>query len=152
MNLISHDSPPHVPPSAEELCAAIRGHHIGEHPVLALAAEFGTLYQTMQASCTHQCCCPRVELVLAVDTWAADHLPVPCGGARMHTESLGAVIDRLARLQVHAYHLLMTADLTQDPQVHAAWYRLAELVEGYTDLTTELTRRSLRLPALGDGG
>ncbi|MFF0491857.1 DUF4254 domain-containing protein [Nocardia sp. NPDC004068] len=151
MNFIPYDSRPHVLPSAEELCTAIRGHHIGRHPVLELAADFGTLYQTMP-TCETQCCCPRVELVLAVDTWAADHLPVPRGGARMHTESLGAVIDRLARLQVHAYHLLMTADLSQDPQVHAAWYRLAELVDGYTDLTTELTRRSLRLPALGDGG
>ncbi|MFF0489774.1 DUF4254 domain-containing protein [Nocardia sp. NPDC004068] len=152
MRLISHGPQPHVLPSGEELCAAIRGHHIGGHPLLELAAELGSLYQTMRA-CPHQCCCPRVELVLAVDTWAANHLPVPCGGARMHTESLGAVIDRLARLQVHAYHLLMTVeDLGKDPQVHAAWYRLAELVEGYTDLNTELSRRSLRLPALGDGG
>ncbi|MFF0492503.1 DUF4254 domain-containing protein [Nocardia sp. NPDC004068] len=152
MGLISHGSQPQVLPSADELCAAIRGHHIDAHPVLELAAEFGTLYQTARSSAL-QCCCPRVELVLAVDTWAAGNLPVPCGGARMHTESLGAVIDRLARLQVHAYHLLMTvADLSTDPQVHAAWYRLAELVEGYTDLNTELSRRSLRLPALGDGG
>ncbi|MGV9676923.1 DUF4254 domain-containing protein [Nocardia sp. NPDC003482] len=152
MSPVSHGSGSQVLPSGEELCAAIRGHHIGDHPVLELAAEFGRLYQAMR-TCVNQCCCPRAELVFAVDAWAATHLPVPCGGARMHTESLGAVIDRLARLQVHAYHLLMTvADLSTDPQVHAAWYRLAELVEGYTDLNTELSRRSLRLPALGDGG
>ncbi|MGQ4615001.1 DUF4254 domain-containing protein [Nocardia sp. R7R-8] len=54
---------------------------------------------------------------------AAMHLPVPHSGARLHTETLGAVIDRLARSQVRAYHLLMTVDDVADPQVHAAWYR-----------------------------
>ncbi|WP_280244459.1 DUF4254 domain-containing protein [Nocardia abscessus] len=90
--------------------------------------------------------------MLAVDTWAAMHLPVPRSGARLHTETLGAVIDRLARSQVRAYHLLMTVDDVADPQVHAAWYRLAELVDGYTDLADALTQRSVGLPALGDGG
>ncbi|MET8779477.1 hypothetical protein ABZV58_31140 [Nocardia sp. NPDC004654] len=59
------------------------------------------------------------------------------------------MIDRLAEAQVRAYHLLMTVD-PADPRVHAAWYRLAELVDGYTDLITEVIHRARRLPALGD--
>ncbi|MGV9823302.1 hypothetical protein [Nocardia xishanensis] len=39
----------------------------------------------------------------------------------------------------------MTVD-PADPVVHAAWYRLAELVDGYTDLTTAVTQRARRLP------
>lgn len=63
----------------------------------------------------------------------------------MHSESLGTVIDRLAVRQVQAFHLLMNAE-PSDPIVHAAWYRLAELVDDYTDLTTAVARRSRRLP------
>ncbi|MET8875724.1 DUF4254 domain-containing protein [Nocardia sp. NPDC004604] len=107
------------------------------------------MYQRHLAAFGSECCCRRDELVLAVDVWVTDHLPLPHPAATMHTETLGAVIARLAEAQVHAYHLLMTID-PADPAVHAAWYRLAELVDGYTDLTTDLARRARRLPALGD--
>ncbi|MET7773762.1 DUF4254 domain-containing protein [Nocardia sp. NPDC005366] len=138
-------------PSAEYLCSAIRGHHVAAHRVTRIAAGLGRLYQRGSSARAPRCCCGRGELVLAIDTWVAEHLPVPHPDARLHTETVGAVIDRLARTQVYAYRLLMTVDNVADPQVHAAWYRLAELVDGYTDLNTSLSQRSLRLPALGDG-
>lgn len=140
-----------VLPSGEELCAAIRGHHIGPHPVARLAAEFGQLYRDIPVTPPWECYCRRDELVLAVDSWAAMWLPVPRPGARLHTESLGVVVGRMARIQVHAYRLLMTVPDVSDPLVHTAWYRLAELVDGYTDLAAALDGRSVRLPALGDG-
>lgn len=61
-------------------------------------------------------------------------------------ESMGVVVDRLARQQVRAYHLLMTAK-PSDPLVHAEWYRLAQLVDDYTDLATAVTHGARRLPA-----
>ncbi|MGY1876359.1 DUF4254 domain-containing protein [Nocardia gipuzkoensis] len=145
------DDDARVLPSGESLLSAIRGHHVDAHRLARFAAEFGRLYQGSPAWLRCGCRCGSDELVLAVDSWAAMHLPVPRSGARLHTETLGAVIDRLARSQVRAYQLLMTVDDVADPQVHAAWYRLAELVDGYTDLADALTQRSVRLPALGDG-
>lgn len=135
--------------SGEALLSAIRGHHIGIHPLAKLAHEFGLMYQRRLATFGSECRCRRDELALAVDVWVADHLPIPHPTATMHTETLGALIARLAEAQVHAYHLLMTIDPV-DPAVHAAWYRLAELVDGYTDLITDVARRARRLPALGD--
>ncbi|MET7774072.1 DUF4254 domain-containing protein [Nocardia sp. NPDC005366] len=137
--------------SGEALLSAIRGHHVGDHPLAGFARELGALHHRLLVGLDPECRCRRTELVLAVDVWAGDHLPVPHPSATVHTETLGAVIDRLACTQVRAYHLLMTVDVC-DPRVHAAWYRLAELVDGYTDLVTEIARRSRRLPALGDGG
>ncbi|MFI7664154.1 DUF4254 domain-containing protein [Nocardia sp. NPDC049526] len=136
-------------PSGEALLSAIRGHHVGVHPLAKLAHDFGVIYQRRLAMFGSECHCRRDELALAVDVWVTDHLPIPRPGASMHTETLGAVIARLAEAQVHAYHLLMTID-PADPAVHAAWSRLAELVDGYTDLTTDIARRARRLPALGD--
>ncbi|MGW4769888.1 DUF4254 domain-containing protein [Nocardia sp. NPDC004278] len=114
-----------------------------------MAHEFGVMYQRRLPTFSSECGCRADELALAVDVWVADHVPIPHPGARMHTETLGAVIARLAQAQVYAYHLLMTID-PADPLVHAAWYRLAELVDGYTDLTTDIARRARRLPTLGD--
>ncbi|MBH0777708.1 DUF4254 domain-containing protein [Nocardia bovistercoris] len=138
-------------PSGEELCAAILGHHVGGHPLSRIAARLGVLYRHEAGHTLTECGCDRTELVLAADEWTAVCLPVPRSGARLHTESLGAVIDRLARLQVGAYRLLLTVEDVRDPRVHTAWYRLAELVDGYTDLADALVGRVVRLPALGDG-
>ncbi|MEV0359400.1 DUF4254 domain-containing protein [Nocardia sp. NPDC050697] len=149
MPVPSRDPTPPLLPSAEELCSAIRGHHIAPHPVTRFAGELGHLYQQPHAR-PSECNCRREELALAVDLWASGNLPIPYPDARLHTETLGAVIDHLARTQTHAYHLLMTTDDVSAPHVHAAWYQLAELVDGYTELALALTQRSTRLPAPGE--
>ncbi|WP_431955843.1 DUF4254 domain-containing protein [Nocardia lijiangensis] len=136
-------------PSGEALLSAIRGHHVGGHPLAKLANRLGLLHRHRLTESADECRCSSAEFVLAVDAWVADHLLLPHPAATLHTETLGAVIDRLAEAQVHAYHLLMTVD-PAGPIVHAAWYRLAELVDGYTDLITEVTQRARRLPVLGD--
>lgn len=128
--------------------SAIRGHHLGHHPLTRLAHQLGRMHHWLLLGAGRECRCRRTELILAVDVWVGGHLPRPHPAATLHTETLGAVIDRLAHAQVRAYHLLMTID-PADARVHAAWYRLAELIDGYTDLTTEVTRRTRRLPALG---
>ncbi len=139
-------------PPAGELSAAIHGRHIGAHALTRLAARLGVLHRRTR-TCPHtddECDCGRVELILGVDLWATLWLPRPRAGARLHTESLGAVLDRMARSQVHAFRLLMTLPPT-DSRVLVAWYRAAELVDGYNDLADALVARAVRLPALGDG-
>lgn len=138
-------------PSDEELLSAIRGHHIGDQPLCGFAREFGILHeQLLETSGAHaEIARRRDELAVEVDTWVAARLPVPHPNASLHTETVGRLLDRIAEAQVHAYRLLMTIS-PDDPRVHAAWYRLAELVDGYTDLTREVIQRARRLPALGD--
>ncbi|MFC3963282.1 DUF4254 domain-containing protein [Nocardia jiangsuensis] len=112
----------------------------GPHPVARLATELGALYQELEFPGR------REELISSVDTWAARHLPAPRADARPSGETLGVVVDRIAYTQVRAYRLLMTADDLAAPRVHAAWFRLAELADSYTDLVTAFGRRGLRLP------
>ncbi len=85
----------------------------------------------------------RARLVRDIDRWAERRLPSARGGAYLHTESLGAVIDRLAHLSATAYAAL-AADAEWD--LWFAWERLAELALAYEDLATELTIGRRRLP------
>ncbi|WP_245839092.1 DUF4254 domain-containing protein [Nocardia donostiensis] len=94
------------------------------------------------------CRARRAELIHGIDCWAATQLPPAHGGAHMHTESLGAVIDRLARYAVLA-RIALTTDTTE-LELHHAWKRLAELALGYCDMASELAAGLRRLPDLGD--
>ena len=132
-------------PTGEALLSAIRGHHVGPHPLTSIAHRFGQLHQQYLHGPACPACPGRSELSRQADLWVVEHVPPPHPEAILHSESLGTVIDRLAIQQVQAFHLLMDAE-PSDPIVHAAWYRLAELVNYYTDLTTAVARRSRRLP------
>ncbi|CAM4344527.1 DUF4254 domain-containing protein [Nocardia ninae] len=131
--------------SGGALLSAIRGHHVGIHPLADLARQFGLMYQRRQDASATEFHCRRSELMRAVDAWAAEHQTSPHPNATLHTETLGSVIDQVAEAHVHAYQLLMTINPT-DPAVHAAWFRLAELVDSYSDLITKVIQRSRRLP------
>jgi hypothetical protein len=95
----------------------------------------------------------RATLISGIDLWAR-RLPPPRCGARPHPESLGELIDRIAAAAAHAFHLLMTDDLSGD-RMHAAWTRLAELELGYADLLSDIRSGRRYLPpaaALGGAG
>ncbi|WP_405160322.1 DUF4254 domain-containing protein [Nocardia sp. NBC_01499] len=87
----------------------------------------------------------RARLVLAIDRWVATELPPPHGGAHMHTETVGMVVDRLAQFSVSANETLSSAP---EWTVHGAWERLAELALGYHDLAFEVSAGFRRLPYL----
>ncbi|MFG1795796.1 DUF4254 domain-containing protein [Nocardia sp. NPDC049149] len=137
-------------PSDDALILAIRGHRTDNHQLCQLASELGQLHWRLATDPPDtETSLERTELMLKIDVWVAVRLPVPHRTATLHTETIGSIIDRFAQAVTHAYHLLMTLDPT-DERVHAAWYRVAELADGYTDLTTEVIRRARRLPAPGD--
>ncbi len=133
-------------PGQDDLLSAIRGHHIGRHPLNGWAAELGIVHTQLlrypgMALLRHR----RTRLIAAIDSWLAPRLALPHATAICHTETMGTLVDRIAATQVQAWTRLM--DLPADhPDVHDAWYRLAELVETYTDLVTGLDRRSTYLP------
>src|SRR5690606_25680982 len=87
----------------------------------------------------------RTRLIAAIDSWLAPLLALPHETAICHTETMGMLVDRIAATQVQAWTRLMSLPADHS-DVHDAWYRLAELVETYTDLVTGLDRRSTYLP------
>ncbi|RJO77585.1 DUF4254 domain-containing protein [Nocardia panacis] len=84
----------------------------------------------------------RAELVGSIDNWVAGNV-AHRAGASLHTETLGAVIDRMAAKWVAAQEAL---HLETQGAVHQQWCRLAELADGYQDLITDVTERRRRLP------
>ncbi|MFQ6396870.1 DUF4254 domain-containing protein [Nocardia sp. KC 131] len=91
----------------------------------------------------------RADLVDRIDNWVADNIQHRAG-ASLHTETLGAVIDRMAAKWVAAQQALTKqtpADPLQlDGEAHLQWSRLAELVDGYKDLITDVSEHRRRLP------
>ncbi|MCP2289307.1 DUF4254 domain-containing protein [Nocardia sp. NPDC050713] len=87
----------------------------------------------------------RGELVLAIDDWVTRSVPQHRLGATLHTETVGAVIDRLAESSVRAHHALMTLD-AHDELLHCAWHHLAELADAYDDLIRDVLAGRRRLP------
>ncbi|MFD0365231.1 DUF4254 domain-containing protein [Nocardia sp. GCM10030253] len=136
-------------PPKELILEACRVLPRGDHPILESAHRLAGLHQRR----TH--CAPgstteidqrRAHLVLAIDRWIASEVPLPHGGAHMHTETVGTVVDRMAQFSTCAHAALRTAP---DWIVHDAWQRLAELALGYQDLAFEVSAGIRRIPDLG---
>ncbi|MEV6137733.1 DUF4254 domain-containing protein [Nocardia sp. NPDC051990] len=94
----------------------------------------------------------RTELVGHIDNWVADNVQHRTG-ASLHTETLGAVIDRMAAKWVAAHHALGISasiepphPLQLDDDAQLQWSRLAELADGYKDLITDVIEHRRRLP------
>ncbi|MDO3649713.1 DUF4254 domain-containing protein [Nocardia mangyaensis] len=93
----------------------------------------------------------RAALIARIDGWVATNI-AHRAGASLHTETLGAVIDRMAAKWVAAKHTLdsdpmtTTAPRQREARAHLQWCRLAELTDGYRDLITDVTERRRRLP------
>ncbi|MDO3646076.1 DUF4254 domain-containing protein [Nocardia mangyaensis] len=89
--------------------------------------------------------CRRGELVDDINDWIVAEVPMHRTGASLHTESLGAVVDRMARSWVDANQAIDLNGARSD-STHKHWYQLAELVDGYTDLVTDVAGGRRRLP------
>lgn len=136
-----------VLPTRSQLLQACReGEPPPDHPVLLRARALADLHvRRLDANRggVSDIDASRAHLVRDIDRWAERRLPAARGGADLHTESLGSVIDRLANLSATAYAAL-AADEEWD--LWFAWERLAELAIAYEDLVTELTAGRRRLP------
>ncbi|MFC8526625.1 DUF4254 domain-containing protein [Nocardia sp. NPDC057227] len=136
-----------VLPAKDALLLACRVEPRDDHPLLRGIHLLAGLHERRlreEVDATHFHA-GRQTLALAIDHWVAAELPVPRGGARMHTETLGSVLDRLAEHCALAHAALSSAP---KGQVHEAWELLAELALGYQDLAIDLTAGSRRLPAI----
>ncbi|MET7774073.1 DUF4254 domain-containing protein [Nocardia sp. NPDC005366] len=136
-----------VLPDKDMLLAACRGFPLlVEDPVLHAAAELAVLHQRREQT-------PHAGLVViddhrarlmgSIDSWVLLVMPAPVPSARLHTHTVGQVIDRLAQLTAYTYTVL--AGASQEVFTDAAEY-VEELAHGYTDLVEELTAGVRRLP------
>ncbi|NEW40207.1 DUF4254 domain-containing protein [Nocardia cyriacigeorgica] len=135
-------------PSKDLVLEACTGRLITDHPVLCSANELAYLHIAAQRvpdarNLLHR----RIELIRHIDCWLARELPPAHGGAHLHTESVGAVVDRLARYTASARMSLLSDDTVLER--HYAWQRLAELAVGYSDLAYEVGAGIRRIPDLG---
>ncbi|MET7770256.1 DUF4254 domain-containing protein [Nocardia sp. NPDC005366] len=139
-------------PSKELLLDSCAGKRGAAHPVLWAAGELALAHAELRAATgpRSEIAIRRASLVRHIDRWLAAELPSPHGGAHLHTESVGAVVDRLARYSVLARGAL--TDRCPEPELHQAWHRLAELALGYRDLAFEVGAGLRRIPDLADPG
>ncbi|NEW32782.1 DUF4254 domain-containing protein [Nocardia cyriacigeorgica] len=87
----------------------------------------------------------RSTLMHIIDKGVTASTPTPFPAARVHTETVGRVVDRIAQFTVGAYRTLTGTD---DDDYHQACARLAEVSTAYQDLINELAAGTRRLPRL----
>ncbi|WP_324198988.1 DUF4254 domain-containing protein [Nocardia amamiensis] len=136
-------------PSKNLVLEACTGNIRHPNPVLETAYELAALHEARLDTpypARQEIDFHRTRLTRSIDRWVASALPQASGAAYMHTETVGAVVDRLARYSVLA-HTALNRD-PQQPQIHYVWQQLAELALGYGDLSFELTAGTRRLPNL----
>lgn len=133
-------------PAKNRILAVCRGNAQDNHPVLLWARELSEIHQrllTIDEVAQSEIDRRRAELIHAIDEWIARVLPPSLGCARLHTETAGAVIDRLAEFSARAFAAL-TNPGGGEPFI--AWERLAELAVAYEDLADEVSSGRRRLP------
>ncbi|RJO73547.1 DUF4254 domain-containing protein [Nocardia panacis] len=131
-------------PTNDELLTALRGHYL-HGPLCVQAFGLAELHRLRRVDPDRAGKIDdfRGELVGEIDGWIARHL-AQSAGARLHPETLGTVIDRVAAAADHAFALLAIDPGT--PRMHAAWARLAELEIAYGELVTAIGAGLRRLP------
>ncbi|APA95502.1 DUF4254 domain-containing protein [Nocardia seriolae] len=133
-------------PSKNQVLQACRGSDEPGHPLLRAAHDLTALHERLLCAEPDELAeldTVRTHLVHDIDRWVTAQLPPSHGAARVHTETLGAVIDRLARLTAAAYAALARQS---GRELTMAWEHLAELAVGYEDLASEVCTGRRRLP------
>lgn len=138
-----------VLPTAPQILCAFQGRRFQDLELLRSAHALAELHarraQVDDMSLIAEIDCRRSELVDDINEWIAQEVPQHRNGASLHTESLGAVVDRMARSWVDA-NTAIDVDGARSDNTHKHWYHLAELVDGYTDLVTDVAGGRRRLP------
>ncbi|MBF6438279.1 DUF4254 domain-containing protein [Nocardia cyriacigeorgica] len=143
--------PNHPLPEKHRLLHACRTEMYTDHPMLRLAYQLTTLHERRLCSARESIDdrkaiddldAERLRHIRAIDTWVNSQIPPTPGSAHLHTETLGTIVDRLARYTAQAYAALADGS----GELGDAWERLAELAVGYDDLASEVAAGRRRLP------
>ncbi|MGY4100597.1 DUF4254 domain-containing protein [Nocardia sp. R16R-3T] len=138
-----------VLPTAPQILCAFQGRRFQDRELLRSAHALAELHarraEVQDMNLVAEIDCRRGELIDDINEWIAQEIPQHRNGASLHTESLGAVVDRMARSWVDA-NTAIGVDGARSDNTHKRWYHLAELVDGYTDLVTDVAGGRRRLP------
>ncbi|WP_024801883.1 DUF4254 domain-containing protein [Nocardia sp. BMG51109] len=135
-------------PPKHSLLEACRGTAHDDNFVLRCACRLAELHEQRLATsptAASDIDRDRARLVHEVDQWVATQLPRAHAGARLHTETVGTVVDRLAQFSALTYLTLTEAP---DEVVRDATRRMSELAVAYDDLAGEISAGLCRLPDL----
>ncbi|WP_433710722.1 DUF4254 domain-containing protein [Nocardia sp. CA-084685] len=135
-----------IVPERDMLLAACRGLPHEDHPILEAAGELAQLHEIRER--TPVCEMAKLDrrrdqLVRSIDLWVALVIPVPSSQAQLHSETVGQLVDRLARLATEAFVPLSAAP---EAVFYEAWVQLNELADSYQDLVDGLCDGARRLP------
>ncbi len=136
-------------PTATQLLCSFQGTKFADHDLLSSAHALAALHArraTMRDSrLVAEVDNRRRELVEDIDDWIRERGSLPRDGL-IHAETLGDVIDRMAWSWVYANEVIET-DGARDEHARKRWHRLAELIDGYTELIGDIIGGRRRLPA-----
>lgn len=152
-------------PSRAQLQRACEGMVVEAHPILVAAHELTSLHEQHAADAAstgetgrapavlaHEASTAvetaRTALVHEIDRWVCANAPQPAGAAYLHTETIGMIVDRMARYYAEARTALERG--ADELALHYLWQRTAEISLAYADLAFEVSIGRRRLPDLTD--
>lgn len=133
-------------PGRDTLLAACRGLLHDDHPMLEAAGELVQLHEIRERTPTSEMAKlerRRAQLVRSIDRWVTLAMPVPNSAAQLHSETVGQMVDRMARVTTQAFMSLSGAP---EAVFRDAWLQLNELADSYQDLVDGLREGTRRLP------
>ncbi|MGW4632802.1 hypothetical protein [Nocardia sp. NPDC004415] len=137
---------PTLLPCRSALLASLRGLPYDDHPVLDAAGELAVLHQVRERTPAAELAAidrRRAQLMRAIDRWVILAAPVPLATADEHCETLGGLVDRLARASSLAFVELAGAP---DSVFYDEWVRLEDLADSYQRLVDDLWAGVRSLP------
>jgi hypothetical protein len=135
-------------PTKNQLLQACRSDEHDPHPILRYAHELSALQERRLCADRDgmsEIDDDRTRVVEQIDRWVLLEIPPAHGSASIHTETMGAVIDRLAQYTARAY-MVLAGNAAGDRELWDIWERLAELAVAYEDLSSEVAAGRRRLP------
>jgi hypothetical protein len=136
-------------PSRIQLQRACEGTVVRAHPILLAAYELTSLCEAADVGASaSEIDCARARLVHDIDRWVCANAPQPAGAAYLHTETVGMIVERLARYYAEARKALERG--ADELTLHYLWQRTSEIALAYADLAFEVSIGRRRLPDLTD--
>ncbi|MFC9871418.1 hypothetical protein [Nocardia salmonicida] len=133
-------------PGRDVLLAAFRGLPHDDHPILDAAGELALLHQLRERtplSESERIDRRRAQLMRAIDRWVILAAPVPPAAADEHCETLGYLVDRLAK---HCFMTFVALAGAPESVFYDEWIRLDDLADSYERLIEDLWSGVRSLP------
>ncbi|WP_410869859.1 hypothetical protein [Nocardia sp. A7] len=134
-------------PGRDVLLAAFRGLPHDDHPILDAAGELALLHQLRERtplSESERIDRRRAQLMRAIDRWVILAAPIPPAAADEHCETLGGLVDRLAK---HCSQTFVALADAPESVFYDEWIRLDDLAESYDRLIEDLWSGVCSLPS-----